>query len=71
MMSDAVDYMVKTIVALSGTTMAIIFAHRILFVTGVLPFEFRRPERVWRLFHYSFIVHMVSLVSFLIMTVIK
>ena len=56
----------KYLVALSGVVFALIVLHKVLFYWGVINFEFKRPDRIKKLFEISFWTHMISLVIFLI-----
>jgi len=62
----SLEFIVRIIVLLSGAMFGIIASHRLLYVLGVFPYEFKRVDRIKTLFKISFIIHMISVIAFII-----
>lgn len=60
--------LLKYLIAQSGVIFYIITVHRVLYYHGLINFEFKRVDRIKKLWTISFIFHMISLLSFLIVT---
>lgn len=60
----------KTTVALSGVIFILIAVHRFLYYYGIINLEFKRVDRIKRLFTISFITHMASLILFTLISVL-
>jgi hypothetical protein len=68
---EMIGALVQILMVLSATIFAGIALHRALYYHGIINFEFNRVDRIKRLFDISFVVHMVSVLAFLIINILK
>lgn len=64
---ELVNLITKTLVVLTGTIFITIAIHRFLIYHGIINFEFKRVDRIKKIFTVSFYSHLISIASFIVL----